>query len=172
MHNLARQMGEETLFGRTGGAATLSVGMALIFSEVTGGRWLDIWYHFALMFEALFVLTTLDAGTRVGRYLVQDGIRHLSRRLGDLQSLPANVFASLLIVAGWGWFRSKVNDPTAGSRRLADLELRTNSWPVSSAATTIILKCSSSPRPRLAWERLAAVPSWRWSCWFRSCGCC
>ena len=68
MNSLANQLGEKTLFGRTGGAATLAVGMAKIFSKAVNGRWLDLWYHFAIMFEALFIFTTVDAGTRVGRY--------------------------------------------------------------------------------------------------------
>jgi hypothetical protein len=92
MTELAGQVGEHSLYGRTGGAATLAVGMANIFSKLTGGRWLDLWYHFAIMFEALFILTTLDAGTRVGRYLLQDALGHISRRLGDTRSFAAGFF--------------------------------------------------------------------------------
>src|SRR5207244_6037805 len=98
MNQTAAQLGEKTLFGRTGGAATLAVGMAQIFSRAVSGRWLDLWYHFAIMFEALFILTTLDAGTRVGRYLLQDVLANLWTPLGDTKRLGANVLASALMV--------------------------------------------------------------------------
>src|ERR1041384_6904083 len=103
MDRLAGEVKEKTLFNRTGGAATLAVGMANIFARTTGGRWLDLWYHFAIMFEALFILTTLDAGTRVGRYLLQDVLGNIWKPLGDVKNLGANILASLLIVAAWGY---------------------------------------------------------------------
>src|SRR5260221_1111347 len=97
-------MGDPTLLGRTGGAASRAVGMATIFSKLTHGHWLDIWYHFAMMFEALFILTTLDAGTRVGRYLLQDSFKRLLPSFGDTKNFAAGLIASALIVAAWGSF--------------------------------------------------------------------
>jgi carbon starvation protein len=130
MKALAQQMGEVTLFGRTGGAATLAVGMAMIFSKLTQGRWLDLWYHFALMFEALFILTTLDAGTRVGRYLLQDSLKKLIPPLGDMKSVGAGVIASALIVTGWGFFLIMgVRDPDGGVKAL---------WPIFGIANQLL----------------------------------
>lgn len=144
MTELARDVKEETLYGRTGGAATLAVGMANLFAKVVGDKWLGIWYHFALMFEALFILTTLDAGTRVGRYLLQDVLGHVWKPLGDVRSLLANVLASGLVVGLWGYFLiAAVYDPDGGIKALWPIFGIANQLLAATAlclATTIILK--------------------------------
>jgi carbon starvation protein len=144
MSALADKIGEKTLFGRTGGAATLAVGMAQIFSNVVRGRWLDLWYHFAIMFEALFILTTIDAGTRVGRYILQDLLGNIYRPLADTKRPGPNLLASGLMVCGWGCFLIQgVRDPLGGINSLWPLFGIANQMLAAIAlclATTVLLK--------------------------------
>lgn len=104
MKNLAQQMGETSLFGRTGGAPSLAVGMASIFSSAFGQSALAIWYHFAIMFEAIFILTTLDAGTRVARFMLQDLLGNIYKPFKDRSSNFSAIITSFIVVAAWGYF--------------------------------------------------------------------
>ena len=144
MHSLANQLGEKTLFGRTGGAATLAVGMAHIFSKAVNGRGLDLWYHFAIMFEALFILTTVDAGTRVGRYLIQSVLGRVWKPLGNPKNYFATPVAATLMVGAWGYFLIQgVRDPLGGINSLWPLFGIANQMLAAIAlclGTTIILK--------------------------------
>jgi len=115
MNALANEMGEKTLFARTGGAPSLAVGMATIFSKTFGGTLLAVWYHFAIMFEVLFILTVLDAGTRVGRFMLQDIGKHAWAPFGNISSFPMTLLSSFIFVAAWGYFLVQgVRDPLGG----------------------------------------------------------
>jgi carbon starvation protein len=131
MANLAASVGEKTMIGRTGGGPTFAIGMAQMFAGAFHSRVaLSLWYHFAIMFEALFILTTLDAGTRVGRFLMQDLLAHFHPRLGDTASTSGNLLGTGLFVAAWGWFLyGGVVDPNGGINSL---------WPIFGIANQLL----------------------------------
>lgn len=117
---LADDVGESSVISRTGGAPTLAIGMAHIFSQVIGGKALmAFWYHFAILFEALFILTTIDAGTRVGRFMVQDLIGTFYKPFAKTESWIPNIIATAICVLGWGYFLYQgVIDPLGGINTL------------------------------------------------------
>jgi carbon starvation protein len=119
----AVNIGETSILSRAGGAPTLAVGMAQILGQALGGKSMEaFWYHFAILFEALFILTAVDAGTRVGRFMIQDMLGHVYRPLGNTEYLPANLLATGVCVGLWGYFLYQgVVDPLGGINTLWQL---------------------------------------------------
>jgi carbon starvation protein len=152
MQALAQHMGEATLYGRTGGAPSLAVGMAHIFGSAFGDGLYAIWYHFAIMFEAIFILTVLDAGTRVGRFIMQDVLGAVWEPLGRTSWYPSAWAASVLVVVGWGYFLYiGVIDPNGGINILWPLFGMANQMLAAIALALVTAIFVKSGRLRHAW---------------------
>ncbi len=119
IENISQLIEEKTILSRTGGAASLAIGIALILAQVTGTALIAFWYHFAVLFEAVFILTTIDTGTRVGRYILQDILGYFSKKLANYADIRLNIITSLIVVLSWGYFLyAGVVDPYGGIKTL------------------------------------------------------
>lgn len=157
----AKDIGEDSILSRAGGAPTLAVGMAHILSSVIGGSgMMAFWYHFAILFEALFILTTIDAGTRVGRFMIQDLFGAVYAPFRDTERWWPNVVATLLCVGGWGWFLYQgVIDPLGGINTLWPLFGIANQMLAAIALLLVGTLLFKAQRARHAWVALLPA-SW------------
>ncbi|MFV9511595.1 carbon starvation CstA family protein [Tepidibacillus sp. LV47] len=161
LSTLSKDVDEETILSRTGGAPSLAVGMAHIFTRLIGGKELmAFWYHFAILFEAVFILTTVDAGTRVARFMLQDLLSHIYKPLGRTDNTFASVFSSAIIVGVWGYFLyTGVTDPLGGINTLWPLFGISNQMLAAIAltvGTTVLFKMGKS---RYTWTTIVPL-SW------------
>jgi carbon starvation protein len=167
----AQSIHEITLISRTGGAPTLAFGISMIFTSAFGGGLAAFWYHFAIMFEALFILTAVDAGTRVGRFMLQDTIGNVWKRYGDISWKPASWSASAVVVGLWGYMLYVgVNDPLGGINQLFPLFGISNQLLAAIAlalCVTLVLKHGKAkyvwvPGVALAWDLIITMTaSWQ-----------
>ena len=157
LQSAASAVEEETLVARTGGAPTLAIGMSEIFAGATGQGLKAFWYHFAIMFEALFILTTVDAGTRVGRFMLQDTLGNVWKPIGRVSWKPGLWATSAVVVGAWGYFLyTGVTNPLGGINQLFPLFGIANQLLAAVAltvATTLIIKAG-----KLKWAWVTAVP--------------
>ena len=156
LQETARNVGETTIISRTGGAPTLAVGMAQIFASAIGGPgMMAFWYHFAILFEALFILTAVDAGTRVGRFMLQDLMGTVVPSLKNTQSIAGNLIASVLCVSAWGYFLYQgVSDPLGGINTLWPLFGISNQMLAAIALTLCTVVLFKMKRQQYAWVTL------------------
>jgi carbon starvation protein len=156
LQETARNVGESTIISRTGGAPTLAVGMAQIFASAIGGPgMMAFWYHFAILFEALFILTAVDAGTRVGRFMLQDLMGTMVPALKDTKSIAGNLIASVLCVSAWGYFLYQgVSDPLGGINTLWPLFGISNQMLAAIALTLCTVVLFKMKRQQFAWVTL------------------
>jgi carbon starvation protein len=159
LDQVAKDVGESTILSRTGGAPTLAVGMAEILSSAIGGKALmAFWYHFAILFEALFILTTIDAGTRVARFMIQDLVGSFAPAFKDTKSWTANILATTIAVSGWGYFLYQgVVDPLGGINTLWPLFGIANQMLACIALTLCTVVLFKMKREKYAW--VTAIPA-------------
>ena len=165
LHQIASEVGEQSIISRAGGAPTLAVGMAYILHGSLGGLMdVSFWYHFAILFEALFILTAVDAGTRAARFMLQDLLGVISPGLKKTSSLPANLLATALCVLAWGYFLHQgVVDPLGGINTLWPLFGIANQMLAGMALMLCAVVLFKMKRQRYAWVALLPT-SWLLIC--------
>jgi len=158
LKRMAQLIGEQTILSKVGGAPAFALGIALIFARITGEVLLSFWYHFAILFEVVFILTTIDSGTRVGRYILQDLLGGVIKSFRDYSNPWANMTASFITVALWGYFLyAGVIDPYGGIRSLWPLFGISNQLLATTALTLAVLYLAKTRKLKYLW--VAGLPA-------------